>query len=93
MAPQTAEVKRMYVVPKGHGIGLARAMLDHLEETARAAGAEAMVLETGLRQPEAIALYVSAGYVAIAGVRLLQGRAALPVPGAQPAAPGSGVEA
>ena len=63
----TAEVKRMYVVPSGRGLGLARAMLAHLEDTARDAGAEAMVLETGLRQPEAIALYESSGYLPIAG--------------------------
>ena len=43
------------------------AMLAHLEETARAAGAEAMVLETGMRQPEAISLYHSAGYKPVAG--------------------------
>ena len=63
----TAEVKRMYVVPRARGLGLARAMLAHLEDTARAAGAEAMVLETGLRQPEAIGLYESSGYLPIAG--------------------------
>jgi ribosomal protein S18 acetylase RimI-like enzyme len=56
----------MYVAPRGRRLGLARTMLAHLEETARAAGARAMVLETGLRQPEAIALYLSAGYVEIA---------------------------
>ncbi len=64
---QTAEIKRMYVVARARRSGLARAMLTHLEETARAAGAEAMVLETGLRQPEAIALYESAGYRPVAG--------------------------
>jgi len=64
---RSAEVKRMYVVPRARGLGLARAMLAHLEDTARAAGAEAMVLETGLRQPEAIALYESSGYRPIAG--------------------------
>ena len=63
----TAEVKRMYVVPRARGLGLARAMLAHLEDTARAAGAEAMVLETGMRQPEAIALYESSGYRPIPG--------------------------
>jgi len=63
----TAEVKRMYVVPQARGRGLARAMLAHLEDTARAVGAEVMVLETGLRQPEAITLYESAGYLSIAG--------------------------
>jgi GNAT superfamily N-acetyltransferase len=64
---QTAEVKRMYVVPRARRKGLARAMLAHLEETARAAGAEAMVLETGIRQPEAITLYESAGYSPVPG--------------------------
>jgi GNAT superfamily N-acetyltransferase len=63
----TAEVKRMYVAPRARGRGLARAILAHLEETARAAGAEAMVLETGIRQPEAIALYESSGYLPIDG--------------------------
>ena len=47
--PRTAEIKRMYVAPAARGRGLARAMLAQLEETARAAGAEAMVLETGIR--------------------------------------------
>jgi GNAT superfamily N-acetyltransferase len=58
----TAEVKRMYVAPRARRRGLARQVLAHLERTAREAGAEAMVLETGDRQPEAIALYESSGY-------------------------------
>jgi len=64
---ETAEIKRMYVVPAAQRRGVARRMLAHLESTARAAGTEAMVLETGSMQPEAIALYESSGYVAIAG--------------------------
>jgi ribosomal protein S18 acetylase RimI-like enzyme len=52
----------MYVATSARGVGLARAMLVHLERTAREGGAEAMVLETGTAQPEAIALYESAGY-------------------------------
>jgi ribosomal protein S18 acetylase RimI-like enzyme len=64
---RAAEVKRMYVVPAARGRGLARAMLAHLEATAREAGAEVMVLETGEAQPEAIALYESSGYGPIAG--------------------------
>ena len=62
---RTAEVKRMYVAPAAQRRGLARRMLAHLEETAATAGAEAMILETGTAQPEAIALYGSSGYVAI----------------------------
>jgi GNAT superfamily N-acetyltransferase len=66
-AADTAEVKRMYVVPAARGAGHARAMLAHLEETAGEAGAEVMVLETGTAQPEAIALYESSGYEPIPG--------------------------
>lgn len=57
-----AEIKRMYVAPSGRRRGLARAVLSHLEETARSSGAEVIVLETGIAQPEAIALYESSGY-------------------------------
>jgi GNAT superfamily N-acetyltransferase len=64
---ETAEVKRMYVVPQARGLGLARRMLAHLEATAAEAGARVMVLETGLRQPEAIALYESCGYTPVPG--------------------------
>lgn len=61
-AKRPAEIKRMYVVEAARGRGLARRLLRHLEETAAASGADAMVLETGLRQPAAIRLYRSAGY-------------------------------
>lgn len=59
---EVAEIKRMYVVAAARRAGLARRMLVHLEETAREAGVEVLVLETGMRQPEAIALYVGHGY-------------------------------
>ena len=57
-----AEVKRMYVAPAARRSGLARLMLAHLEATARTAGAEVMIMETGTAQPEAMALYEAAGY-------------------------------
>ncbi|MEU7056793.1 GNAT family N-acetyltransferase [Streptomyces sp. NPDC046197] len=57
-----AELKRMYVVEEMRGRGLARWLLAALEEDARAAGRVRMVLETGTKQPEAIALYTSSGY-------------------------------
>jgi GNAT superfamily N-acetyltransferase len=60
-----AEIKRMYVAPAVRARGIARAVLAHLERTAAEAGAEAMVLETGTAQPEAIALYESSGYTPI----------------------------
>ncbi len=64
---RAVEVKRMFVVPERRGRGLARAVLAELEATAAAAGHDLAVLETGLKQPEAIGLYLSEGYVEIPG--------------------------
>lgn len=63
----TAELKRMYVAPRARHRGVARALLAHLEATAQELGAEVMVLETGMMQPEAIALYEASGYQPVAG--------------------------
>ncbi|MGP4112168.1 GNAT family N-acetyltransferase [Streptomyces sp. 4N509B] len=60
-----AEIKRMFVVREARGRGLSRVILARLEESARAAGRTRMVLETGHRQPEAIGLYVTSGYVQV----------------------------
>jgi GNAT superfamily N-acetyltransferase len=57
-----AELKRMFVVERARGKGLARRVLAALEEDARAAGRTRMVLETGSKQPEAVGLYTSSGY-------------------------------
>lgn len=62
----TVEIKRMYVAPQARGRGLARLMLAHLESDAGEHDAEAVVLETGLRQPEAMALYETSGYESVA---------------------------
>jgi len=62
-----AEVKRMYVRPAYQRRGLARLMLARLEEEIRGAGCDVAVLGTGSRQPEAIALYESSGYVRVDG--------------------------
>ncbi len=59
---EVGELKRMYVVPAARRRGIARALLTHLEGEARKLGATRLRLETGLHQPEAIALYASAGY-------------------------------
>jgi GNAT superfamily N-acetyltransferase len=58
----TAEVKRMYTAPHGRKKGVARAVLGHLEDEARRLGYTRMRLETGEEQPEAVALYESAGW-------------------------------
>ncbi|MFD8866424.1 GNAT family N-acetyltransferase [Streptomyces sp. NPDC059590] len=60
-----AEIKRMFVIRDARGQGLARRILAALEDSARAAGRVRMVLETGTEQPEAIALYTSAGYAPV----------------------------
>ena len=57
-----AELKRMYVVPGARGRGLGRRVLAELEKHARTLGYEAIVLETGDKQPESVGLYVSAGF-------------------------------
>ena len=57
-----AEVKRMFVVPAARGRGLSKAVLAALEDAARERGWTTLRLETGPRQPEAVALYTGAGY-------------------------------
>lgn len=61
-----AEIKRMFTVGDLRGKGVARAVLAEVERTAAAAGHTRAVLETGRRQPEAIALYRASGYEPIA---------------------------
>ena len=59
---EDAELKRMFTIPAARGRGVARRLLAAVEESARADGRRRVILETGDRQPEAIALYTSAGY-------------------------------
>lgn len=60
-----AEIKRMYVADAHRGRGYGRAVLAELERAAAAIGCRRTILETGTRQPEAIALYRSVGYTPI----------------------------
>ncbi|HET6665281.1 MAG TPA: GNAT family N-acetyltransferase [Acidimicrobiales bacterium] len=64
-AEATAEVKRMYVAPAARGRGISRRLLAALEDAAAGLGYRAVILETGIRQHEAMALYESAGYTPI----------------------------
>lgn len=57
-----AEVKRMYVVPAARGRGVSKAVLAGLEAVAVERGWTRLRVETGPRQPEAVALYEGAGY-------------------------------
>ncbi len=59
---ETAELKRMYVAPGARGTGLGRRLVDALEAEARARGALRLVLETGVRQAAALALYRACGF-------------------------------
>ena len=63
--PGVGEIKRMYVAPSARRSGVARSILTELETNARAFGCTLLKLETGIKQPEAIALYESHGYVLI----------------------------
>jgi len=65
--PGIVEVKRMYVGPSFRRLGLAQVLLDALELTAARAGHRAVVLNSGYRQPEALALYDRAGYEPVPG--------------------------
>ena len=56
------ELKRMYVRPSARGRGLSRLLLDELVVVAEGRGMTALVLETGIEQPEAIGLYTSYGF-------------------------------
>ncbi len=58
----TAELKRMYTAPQARGHGVARSVLAAIEHSAREQGRKRIILECGDRQPEAIAMYTSAGY-------------------------------
>jgi putative acetyltransferase len=61
-APDSVEIKRMFVQPAHRQRGVARAVLVELETWAAELGYANCVLETGKRQPEAIALYQRSGY-------------------------------
>jgi putative acetyltransferase len=56
------EIKRMYVPPAHRQKGIASVVLGELERWARELGHTRCVLETGKKQPEAIALYTKRGY-------------------------------
>lgn len=62
---ETGELKRMYVVPAARGTGLGRVLVAALEAEARALGVRRLVLETGVRQHAALALYRNTGFTPI----------------------------
>jgi len=60
-----AEIKRMYVKPESRGRRIAALVLAELESWAAELGFTKCILETGHKQPEAIALYRREGYSVI----------------------------
>jgi putative acetyltransferase len=64
-ADDTMEVKRMYVLPEKRGYGIASSILGELEVWAKELNYARCILETGQKQPEAIALYKREGYQVI----------------------------
>ena len=62
---KTVEVKRMYVLPESRNGGIATRVLSALEEWAGELSYAKCILETGKKQPEAIALYKKNGYTPI----------------------------
>jgi GNAT superfamily N-acetyltransferase len=70
-----AELKRMYTAPAARGRGVARRILAMIEESARADGRRRVILETGDKQPEAIALYETSGYERIEDFGYYRGHA------------------
>lgn len=56
------EIKRMYVRPENRGTGVAVEVLRELEKWAAELDYKSAVLETGIKQPEAIRLYEKSGY-------------------------------
>jgi GNAT superfamily N-acetyltransferase len=62
VGPGVAEIKRMYTSPSARHRGVSRAVLARLESEAAGFGYRRLQLQTGLRQPEAMALYAASGY-------------------------------
>jgi len=60
--PHIMEIKRMYVSFENRGKGIATKIVSELENWATELSYEKCILETGKRQPEAIALYKKNGY-------------------------------
>jgi putative acetyltransferase len=56
------EVKRMFVDEQRRGLGTGRKLLEHIALFAAMAGLRELKLETGIHQPDAIALYERFGF-------------------------------
>lgn len=64
-APDEGEIKRVYITPSARGQGLSKMLMAELEVIAVREGWPRLRLETGVRQPEAVALYQSSGWIPV----------------------------
>ncbi len=62
LSTDSMEVKRMYTSPESRGKGIASTVLKELEKWAAELSYKKCLLETGKKQPEAIALYLKSKY-------------------------------
>ena len=60
--PEYGELKRMFVRPEYRGQAIAKNLLAFLETEAGRQGCKVLRLETGVKQAEALGLYVRSGY-------------------------------
>lgn len=60
--PVVMEIKRMFVLLECRGMGIASKVLAELENWANNLSFQKCILETGVKQPEAIGLYKKSGY-------------------------------
>ena len=59
---QSMEIKRMFTLREMRGKGIASKILNQLENWTKELGFSKTILETGIKQTEAIALYEKCGY-------------------------------
>lgn len=62
---RSVEIKRMFVKPEYRGQKIAASILQELENWAIELNISGTVLETGIKQPEAIHLYRKSGYIVV----------------------------
>jgi GNAT superfamily N-acetyltransferase len=68
-----AEIKRMFVLPEQRGKGIAGAIVNELEQWAKASGFNYCILETSNKLTSAISLYQRCGYIVIPNYGQYQG--------------------
>ena len=62
LTDEAAELKRLYVAPEARNQGLARTLVNALEDAARRADYRIVRLDTGDQQPAALQLFRALGY-------------------------------